>query len=734
MADDIDDLLAARASNGGEKDDVDAELGQRSGLVATPAPVASRVPQVEMPWYRRAAQGAKDPLVGAGQLIQHVAGEDVANFLRNPANLPMAGVMPQLAGAMLPLVTASSSPTTTAELDKKIATEEGAYQGDRAAAGQEGLDWWRIGGTVANPLSWMGPTGAASGIVSGIRAGAQSGALQALMQPVTSEGNFLWDKAVQGAVGAGVGGTLGGALQILKPAFSAATRAVRNVFSKSGEDAAQTAAAKTVNDTLKAAGADPAKVDPNLYSAIQREVADAARMGMDVDPAIMARHADAAALPVPVKLTRGQAARDPMQFAWEHRVAGQQGVGEPINDLMAAQNRALIENLNQLGAGRALSPFEASQRVISHIEGVDAQLRQQIGDAYKLVRDSAGRPARVDNRAFADLSKNMLTEGRPELADLVNRGDFIPAKIRDVYNDIISGKLPLTVDTVQFLDRNWGAIQRAAPEDEALAIGTLRKALNQTPVNDVLGQESMAAYNAAKALAAQRFELIRSSPAYQAIEMGSRKSEPDKFFRDFISNANVSELKVLKQLIGAENVSMLQNTLISNLKHKALNGASDDNGVFSQAAFNKVLHDDTQAPRIRELFADNQTTLGQLYRLGRVAEDIIKVPALSKVGHSNTASQMANIVRDVTRSETGQLASAMLPNWMQGLGRTVGDASRRVEESRAVGEAVRPAVTAQPLPRKIPERPATARLTDLISGRGAAAASEAVYKRNENRE
>lgn len=720
MADDIDDLLAARAS-GGAKDDIDAELGQRSGLVATPAAEPAKMPQVEMPWYKRAARGAMDPLVGTGQLIQNVAGENVSNFLRNPANLPLAGVMPQLAGAMLPLVTASPQQATTAEVNKKISTDESAYQGDRAAAGQEGIDWARIGGTVANPLSWIGPSGGANTIMAGIKAGAQSGGLQALMQPVTSEGSFLWDKAVQSAIGAGVGGTLGGALQILKPAFSAAARTVRNVLGSRGSDAAQaTAATRVTDDTLRAAGADPAKVDPNLYSSIQREVAESLRMGMDPDPSIMARHADAASLPVPVRLTRGQAARDPMQFAWEHRVAGQQGVGEPINDLMAAQNRALIENLNQLGAGRALSPFEASQKVISHIEGVDAQLRSQISDAYKLVRDSAGRPARVDNQAFSDLSKNMLTEGRPELASLVNRGDFIPAKIRDVYNDIITGKLPLTVDTVQFLDRNWGAIQRAAPEDEALAIGTLRRALNQTPVNDLLGQESMAAYNAAKALAKQRFDLIESSPAYKAVESGSRKAEPDKFFRDFIANANVSELKTLKQLIGAENTGMLQNTLISNLKNKAISGASDDNGVFSQAAYNKVLHDDTQAPRIRELFADNQATLGQLYRLGRVAEDVIKIPAASKVNTSNTASAGANVVRDVMSSETGQALSSMLPNWVQGVGRTVGDASRRIEESRAVSEAVRPAVTAQPLPTKIPERASSRRLTDLISRGGAA--------------
>lgn len=724
MADEIDELLAARAS-GGAKDEIDADL---AGRVLSTAPVASKTTPAtaeEIPWHRRAAQGALDPLVGAGQLAQHAMPESVANWMRSPASTAIAGVIPASAAVrgFLNAASGGRQDVTTADVDASVAAREEKYQGERKAAGDEGLDWWRIGGNVANPLSWLGPTKVATGILSGIRAGAQAGALQALMQPVTTEGNFIWDKAVQGTVGATVGGTLGGALQVLAPAFSAATRVARSVFGATDDQAAQAAATKITDETLKTAGADPAKIDPNLYSAIRREVTESLRMGMDPDPAIMARHADAAALPVPVQLTRGQAARDPMQFAWEHRVAGQQGVGEPLSGLLSAQNRALIENLNQLGAGRALAPYEASQRIISHIEGVDNQLRERIGQAYAAVRDSAGRPARVDNQAFSDLAKTMLTEGRPELAHLVNRGDLIPPKIRDVYNDIVTGKLPLTVDTIQFLDRNWGGIQRGAAADEALAIGTLRRALNQTPVNDALGQESMAAYNAAKALAKQRFDLIDSIPAYKAVESGSRKSEPDNFFRDFVSNANVSELKGLKQLIGAENVSMLQNTLVSNLKHRALNGASDDNGVFSQAAYNKVLHDPTQAPRIRELFADNEATLGQLYRLGRVSEDIIKIPAASKVNTSNTASAGANVVRDVMRSETGQALSSMLPNWVQGMGRTVGDASRRVEESRAVAEAVRPAVTPQPLPAKIPERPSVRLLSDLVSRSGAATAA-----------
>ncbi len=728
MADELDDLLSARAAAGDSSapDDLDTALSQRAGGVVTTAesPAPANTPQpTPQRWYERAATGFMDPAVGAGQLMQHALPESASNYLRSPQADALRGLFPQLGAAKLLLSAASGGKpdTTTEEVDARIADREQKYQEERKAAGNEGLDWWRIGGSLTNPMTWMSPSGAGSTVVAAIKSGAQAGAFQALMQPVTSQGNFLWDKGMQTTIGAGVGGALGGALKLLSPAFQYATRTIRSAFGGNADDAvAQAASQRVTDETLKTAGVDPAKIDPNLYSSIRQEVGDALKAGVDPDPTVMARRADAAALPVPVHLTRGQAARDPMQFAWEHRVAGQQGVGEPLSDLMAAQNRALIQNLNELGAAAAPEPFAASQQVIKHIEGVDDALRERIKSAYNVVRDSAGRPARVSTQGFIDAAKNNLTDGKPELAGLVSRADYLPSEIAGYYNDIATGRLPLTVDTIQFLDRTWGGIQRSLTDDaKAAAVGKIRKALFDAPVDDALGQESMQAYNAAKELAKGRFDLIRANPAYDAIVNRTKQAEPDKFFQTFVQNGNVSNLKALKALIGPENTAMLQNVMVGQLKRSALNKASDEAGVFSQAGYNKMLQDPVQAPRIRELFADNQQALDQLYRVGRVSENLIKIPAGSKVGTSNSASQAANIVRDVTKSEAGQAFTSMLPNWMTGAGRVFSDAGKKVEESRLVQEAIRPGVTPAPLP--VPARPGQARLSDLIAQGGAAA-------------
>jgi hypothetical protein len=664
---------------------------------------------VESPWYSSLARGLKDPLTGSGQLLQNIVPDQMANWLRKPeTTAALGGVSPMIPAAATMLTAAGGgAPTTTENVNQGIASDEAAFQAQRKAAGKEGLDWWRVGGNVANPLSWAGG-GGGSTLWQAVRTGAGTGALQALMQPVTSGDSYAMSKATQTAIGAGAGGVLGAALHGLGRGISEVVKAFK---SKGGA-----AATEATQALLQQEGIDPAKVNPNVYTAIRQEVDDALSQGIEPDARVMFNRADAASLPVPMNITRGMASRDPMAYSWEQNTAKLRGAGEPLNARLVELNRNAIENLNALGAKNAPSTFDASKQIISHIEQVDEGLKSKINDAYALVRDSAGRSARVSNEEFANISRSALTEGKPELAHLVNRGDLIPAKIRDVYNDIISGKLPLTVDTVQFLDRNWGAIQRAAADDEAMAIGTLRRALNETPVSDALGQESMAAYKVAKGLAKQRFDLIDANAAYKAVV--DRGVEPDKFFQKYVQGANVSELGQLKQIVGPENSQVLQRTFLGQLKARALNKASDENGVFSQAAYNGVLNDPVQGPRIQQLFSDNPQTLEQLYRLGRVTENAFKYPVGHGVNTSNTAPTLANTVRDVAASEMGESLWKMVP-----IIRPIMEVSEKRGAQKAVNEALNAGVTTAPLPKLAP--PAQmGKLSDLVTRVGAAGAAK----------
>ncbi len=719
----LDDLLTEEVP--AKKASLDDLLAEPSGaVIARPASSPAGKPNDDGWWKRGMQQGFGDTVHGPGQLMQNILPDSVMNVARKAgASIASAAGLPS------EFVSAVEQPRTTEDINAMEREREAAYQAERKAAGREGMDWWRVGGALSNPVGWMTPSSEAATLAQGIKAGAQTGAFQALLQPVTTEGNYLWDKSMQAAVGGMFGGGLSGALYMLQPALRYGANTLRNMLGRGASDAAIDQAADTVTANVTKTAVGNARVDPDLYSAIRQEVGDAMRAGVEPSAEVIARRADAGALPVPVQMTRAQLTRDPMAWAWEHRASGQRGVGEPLSDLLSGQNKALIANLNELGAKAAPSPYAASEQVISHLNAVDEQLRSRINDAYSKVRNSAGRPAMVDSRAFADAARNALTDGQPELAELVNRGDFLPSNIQAQFNDIVQGKIPLTVDNMQFFDRAWNAAQRAAPDDQAAAIWKLRKALNETPIADSLGQESMALYKQARQMAAQRFGLIDSNPAYKAAVAG--KVEPDKFFQKYVEGANVSELKGLKQLVGPDLTSTLQNVFVGELKRKALTNASDEAGTFSQAAYNRVMQDPVRMPRINELFADNAKTLDQLYRVGRVAEGLIKPPAAARVNTSNTAVEASNIVRDIAKSETGGFLTSLLPNWVQGLGRVMGDASERVKESKAVQDAIRPGVTVSPLPG--PRQPqGTGRLSDLLArGAGSAAAAE---QRDEERE
>lgn len=667
------------------------KLAAADGDLDEPATAAAAAPAAQArPWYSRAATGVADPIVGSGQLMQNIIPDSVMNVGRKAVG-SIAGALgaDQFAQDM-------ARPVSTGQFNQQVAQREVDTKNP------EGMDWWRVGGNVANPMSWAGG-GAARTLGGAALKGAGAGFLQALMQPVTSDDGFFTNKALQTGIGALAGGVLGPLMFGASKLLGSATAKAKGLV---GEDAA-VAAQQATDDALQAAGVDPAKVDRNLYSVMRREAAEALKTGTAPNPRVMANRAEAEALPVPIELTRGQAGRDAMQYSWEKNQGSKiQGVGEPLLERLTTQNRQLVENLNELGARNAPSTYDASQQLMTKLQSVDDQLKGQVDAAYSAVRDSAGRPALMDREAFQSASRAALEAGQLT--------EYVPPAIQKQYNALAQGNIPLTVDVAQQLDRVWSAEQRAAQGSAKMAIGELRKALNAAPVSDSLGEASMEAYKAARKLAAQRFALHDSSPALKAVVDGT---EPDKFFQKYVQGANVSELAGIKQLVGPDDSKMLQNTVVGNLKKVALNRASDENGVFSQSAFNKVLQDPVQGPRLQEIFRESPEKLAQLYRLGRVAENIQAFPVGHSVNTSNTAVTAANIIGDVAKSEGASMLWNLLPAG-QAVRHITNEATEKAASSKAVTEALNPGVTTAPLQALAPPAKVS-KLSDLAGRLGA---------------
>lgn len=154
-------------------------------------------PQAD-PWWKRFGTGVKDVAVAAGQIGAHLGGTSAEAPFVDQDDISAA------------------RKDRTAQVDQQVTDREKKIEGERAAAGQTGTDWWRVGGNIAGTL----PLAAASPIV----AGAASGALT----PV-ADGNFAVEKAKQVGIGAvaGKAGEIGGNMlaRALTPEASAVARA-----------------------------------------------------------------------------------------------------------------------------------------------------------------------------------------------------------------------------------------------------------------------------------------------------------------------------------------------------------------------------------------------------------------------------------------------------------------------------------------------------------------------------
>lgn len=159
----------------------------------------------QLPWYSRLGTGALDPLVAGTQLAAHL-------LPGMPASEP---------GYFNP------TPQTIQpeQIDKAVQQREQQYQAERAIAGQNGTDWWRIGGNVAAtaPLGYLMPGAGATSLLGRVGSGALSGAGSGLLEPVTA-GDFWNQKARQAAIGGASGGAaapvLGALSRVIQPNVS----------------------------------------------------------------------------------------------------------------------------------------------------------------------------------------------------------------------------------------------------------------------------------------------------------------------------------------------------------------------------------------------------------------------------------------------------------------------------------------------------------------------------------
>lgn len=187
---------------GTSKADIQAKA-IKAGL-ATAADFAPATPAQPQKAPSGFLQGVMDPVYGAGQLM--AKGMEAVGFFPKEARAFSERVVPQ---------------------------REQQYQAQRAAAGEEGTDWARLGGSLVSPANLLAGGAVGSMVAKPLMQAAAVGAAQGALAPVTDTEDFTEEKVKQ-TVGGGAFGVLGagvakGAGKVLNPLVSKAEQTMRDL-------------------------------------------------------------------------------------------------------------------------------------------------------------------------------------------------------------------------------------------------------------------------------------------------------------------------------------------------------------------------------------------------------------------------------------------------------------------------------------------------------------------------
>lgn len=394
-----------------------------------------------------------------------------------------------------------------------------------------------------------------------------------------------------------------------------------------------------IQNAVKSSGMALSDLPTNVVNQLRSDIRKAVSLG-ELSPDAARRLADyrlIGATPTAANLTLEPAAITQQRNLAKMGANSQDPSLQRLSQIQNENNSVLIDRLNDAGAGT--DPMSASQTVIGSLSRKNEQAKGAIDAAYKEARATDGRSASLDPSSFAQKANDLLDEAL--------LGGKLPADVRNIMNQIASGKSPFTVDVAEQLKTRIGELQRASMDgSERRALGLVRQAIEESPLLDGQGQQAINAFNKARAFNKAWMDVVDRTPALQAVRDGV---EPDKFVQNFVigsgkDSSTNSLFNLKKQLSGDdEAITAVKGSITNYLKSKALSGASDEVGNFSQAGYNRALNSIGEK-KLSMFFSPLEVQ--QLKAIGRVASYEQVQPVGSAVNNSNTSTTLVSTLLD----------------------------------------------------------------------------------------
>jgi hypothetical protein len=566
-------------------------------------------PKEEKPKEGGTAVGRKAAeLLGSAQKAKQEFGASVASL----ADVTVGGIIPGITG---PVTYAGArfigkTPEQAAALEQKVVgatekpfgkllgvTETQAYKGE---ASRQLMDF--IGQNINKGAEWISQkTGVPVNDVQNMIGTATVAAAPAVSKAATTTAKVIQETAPV------VGKKLGvGELQVQPAAPTAPSGGMVSA------GAAVVPDATTIKQALSVA-------TPELQQAISSIPVD------KVNIPTLQRHIEADTLPVPVRLTEGQATGDVVKLSNEQNRRGKDPVlAQRFNE----QNGQLIENLSLIRDKAAPGVYgtkkiENSQGIIDAYKELDTNLNKGIDADYQALRDAAGGQFPVDaprllQNIEAKLKKELLSNEAP-------KGQF--SELQRLAKD-----KNMTFEDYLSLRRNLGAIARTSQDGNTRkAASYMIEELEKLPLQKEAAALKPLA-DKARASARARFQMLEKDPAMKAAVDDTVPA--DKFIDKFVVNGVNKNINTMVEHLGRDSPAhqhMAAGT-INWLSDKS--GIVDGNGNFSQAGYNRALKQLDDVQNVNAIF--NQEAASKLKTLGNVARYTQAQPRGAFVNNSNT--------------------------------------------------------------------------------------------------
>jgi hypothetical protein len=416
-----------------------------------------------------------------------------------------------------------------------------------------------------------------------------------------------------------------------------------------------------ISAILQGQGVDYSALPATARNSLRQDLASMLQAGQEVNPEAVRRLADFRA--VGATPTRGMVTQNPVQITREQNLAkiGANTADEGLQGLAQLQNRnnaTFIDNLNQQGAARG-NLQTVGERVNGAILGRQADLRGAERSAWESARQAPGYRQPIEAGVISDINRALGDEGQMP---------FLNPTISRYMEAFQTGQQPFTPQAYRNL-QSMLSNELSRGGNEAAAAGLARRVLEQSelrpitnprgidfgnmPVTadtaarlrtmDAAPGQAIDAVNQARAATRAAYAYEDSSPLVRSVLSDGANGDPMRIAKRFVVGGTPNEAGMLAQEVGEAGRGQIRDALVAHLKEKALSGAADEVGKFSQAAYNKALRE--IGDRKLALFFSPEE-IAQLNSLGRVASYATVQPVGSAVNNSNSGALMVGKVLD----------------------------------------------------------------------------------------